>query len=602
MQKYVLFGAGVFGKKAISFLGKENIAFLLDNDPRKWGGKIDGINICSLDEMKSCLYDKRIIISVSEEKSEEIASCLRREGIVNFCMFETARRDFIRERIARRIDYISVYQRAIAWIKNHTANDVAIINNTDVQKPYPEVTGYYIPSLMRWGYRELAISFARWLCSIQKPDGSWYDTDDNFPYIFDSAQILKGLLAVKDILPCVKSHIGKGCDWILSNMQADGRLPSPRDNDFGDEKTFSELIHVYCLSPLVEAANYLNRQEYKENAYKILDYYIKNYHDKIMNFSLLSHFHAYVVEGLLDMGQWDLAYAAMQNINQYQTQEGSVPAYRDVHWLCSTGLFQYALIWFRLGELGCGNKAFAYACKLQNPSGGWYGSYLSESYPMEKNTYFPSSEISWAVKYFLDALYWKNRASFESQADSFKNTLSLEDGRYVIIEKAIQREIEKKNDGITVLDIGCGKGAYLKNLITRLPQNRYIGVDLSDRVMKYINHSSIKAVQGSLTNIPFEDELFDLVYACESLEHAVDIESAIREMARVTKKGGTIIIIDKNSEMLGYFEIDDTERWFDKNELEELMMHYCNAVVVETEVDYEQPANGLFYAWIGQKR
>lgn len=43
---------------------------------------------------------------------------------------------------------------------------------------------------------------------------------------------------------------------------------------------------------------------------------------------------------------------------------------------------------------------FNYACKLQNKSGGWYGSYLSEENENEINTYFPNSEISWAVKYF----------------------------------------------------------------------------------------------------------------------------------------------------------------------------------------------------------
>ena len=42
---------------------------------------------------------------------------------------------------------------------------------------YPEVTGYYIPTLMRWGFTDQAESYAKWLISIQHSDGAWYDTE-----------------------------------------------------------------------------------------------------------------------------------------------------------------------------------------------------------------------------------------------------------------------------------------------------------------------------------------------------------------------------------------------------------------------------------------
>lgn len=64
----------------------------------------------------------------------------------------------------------------------------------------------------------------------------------------------------------------------------------------------------------------------------------------------------------------------------------------------------------------------------------------------------------------------------------FLEQLTLEDGRYEIVKKAIlsSGELQYK-----VLDVGCGKGRYLKNLATELPANKYFGVDISLTVMKY---------------------------------------------------------------------------------------------------------------------
>ena len=57
-------------------------------------------------------------------------------------------------------------------------------------------------------------------------------------------------------------------------------------------------------------------------------------------------------------------------------------------------------------------------------------------------------------------------------------------------------------------------------------------------------------------------------------------------------------MIDKNIEMLGTFGIGEWEQWFDETELKEIMLQYCEEVKVEKKVGYENPANGLFYAWI----
>jgi len=309
-----------------------------------------------------------------------------------------------------------VFIKAKEWIHNNTINNNGIAVTSVQQKIYPEVTGYYIPTLLNWGEEDLAKAYAKHLCSIQKEDGSWYDYDDNEPYVFDSAQILKGLVAIRDIMPEVDKHIIKGCEWILSNMHEDGRLTTPNKDAWGDNEDFcSELIHTYCLTPIKEAGILFDRKDFVDSVEKILNYYLTNKMDRIKNFSLLSHFYAYVMEGLCDLGKQDLVRECMCNIEKYYTKEGGVTGLCDVPWTCSTGMFQLALVWYKLGELERGNKIFEYTCSLQNETGGWYGSYPAEGFMSKfykgrkKPYYFPNEEISWANKYFLDALMYRRK-------------------------------------------------------------------------------------------------------------------------------------------------------------------------------------------------
>lgn len=600
MGKYILFGAGTCAAKTISLLGKESVEMILDNDSQKWGKSVEDIPVYKPEDRLHDLKKYQVIISVSQKYQQQIIDQLNQMNINDVKTIQQMQTEITKRKIEKRIDYIKIYHHAVSWIQNNTLNGQAIICNTSKRKGYPEVTGYYIPTLLRWGYRDLAVSYAKWLCSIQKEDGSWCDTDNKASYIFDTAQILKGLVAIREIYSKVDVHMIKGCDWILSNMQESGRLITPSTEAWGDSGVCSELVHLYCLSPLVQVADVLHMPHYKEKAYKILNYYKTNHYNEIMNFEILSHFYAYIMEALLDMGEYDMARKAMKNIEKLQKENGAVPAYQDVDWVCSTGLFQLALVWFRIGNIERGNRAFTYACKLQNGSGGWYGSYLSESNSDEDNNYFPNSEISWAVKYFLDALYYKNIAEFDLCADSFLNTIDKEDGRYCIIRDKISEKRAQEGRALKILDAGCGKGRYLKNLLEDEPENKYYALDMSQKVMEYITAQEIVKKPGTLTQIDYTDNFFDVVYTCEALEHAVDISNAVREMARVTKDGGKIVVIDKNQAELGRMELGEWEIWFDADDLKTIMLEYCSDVSVIDRINYEdKKEDTLFLAWIG---
>lgn len=605
-HKIAIFGAGDYGRRALEFFGRERIKCFIDSDQSKIGTKINGVRVFSLnqfvDEGEIC----SVVIAVSSKYLSSIEGELHSVGITNYEVFLKIWQRKVKENIQKRKDYIGSYRKTLSWIVEHTIQEQcgkAIISDTRCSKGYPEVTGYYIPTLIRIGQRDLASDYVRWLLSIQKDDGSWYDTMDTSPYVFDTGQILKGLLAIrhhwKDTT-ILDTAIRRGCDWILGQMQADGRIVTPNESAVGNKRICSEAIHLYCLSPLFEAAELMGVPEYSKAAAQSKAYYLKYYRNDISEWHILTHFYAYVMEALLDLGEVDLANTAMAKVAVYQRENGIVPAYPDVHWTCSTGLFQLALVWFRLGEADHANRAFDAAINLQNPSGGWYGSYALDPELGEDNDYFPDSEISWVVKYFFDALYYKNVMDFNISSHQFKDKIEKTDGRYRLLLKNVMEECALRGD-IKILDVGCSNGRYLKNLLEDAPHNRYYGVDIAVAGLNLVNESRIKLAQGTLTDIPYNENSFDVVFTCEALEHAIDIENAIRELARVAKSGGRIIVVDKSQSALGEMEITPWEQWFDEMELRNIMKEYCTEVMVHTNVSYEDvQGSNLFSVWVGK--
>jgi malonyl-CoA O-methyltransferase len=491
------------------------------------------------------------------------------------------------------------------WIYNFTlinerSDEGGISVSSKSDKLYPEVTGYFIPTLLNWGEKGLAKKYAKWLCSIQKPDGSWYDSNNEAPYVFDTCQILKGLIAIMNILPEVSDNIIKGCNWVISNIKQNGQLITPSTQSWGS--ICNELVHLYCLSPLIEAAKLFDIPEYEDNAKKVLKYYLQNYKNDILNFYILSHFYAYIIEGLIDIGEIKLAEEAMVNINQLQKPDGLIPAYRNVKWVCSTGLFQFALIYYKMGKKAQGDLSFKYAVSLQNDSGGWFGGYpinifFSKFLKKHRPDYFPDAEIAWAVKYFLDALHLKLQIEFEEKAPIFLEKINIDDGRYQLVKNTI---IETRPNKI--LDVGCGKGRYLLNLLSEKIGKELYGIDISLRVMANIaSFPAIKVKQGSLLNIPYSNSSFDFVYTCEALEHCINLDAALEELKRVITPGGHLLIIDKNKEKLGFLQIEDFEQWFDPTVLAEKLKKIGFTVKTYENIPYENKQDGLFCAWIAKK-
>jgi len=103
--------------------------------------------------------------------------------------------------------------------------------------------------------------------------------------------------------------------------------------------------------------------------------------------------------------------------------------------------------------------------------------------------------------------------------------------------------------GTLVLDIGCNDGELLNALYLSYG-TKGVGIDLSWEAVKkagQYNLSHSRYYSGDADNLPFKDNCFDSVICLSVLEHLPGIEACIKEMARVLKKNGKLLIYAVNS-------------------------------------------------------
>jgi ubiquinone/menaquinone biosynthesis C-methylase UbiE len=93
--------------------------------------------------------------------------------------------------------------------------------------------------------------------------------------------------------------------------------------------------------------------------------------------------------------------------------------------------------------------------------------------------------------------------------------------------------------GARVLDAGCGVGAFSEPLVAA---NIVHGVDFSARSLEYAAARGLKTHVGDLAALPFADGFFDLVLCIGVIQLIDDHRPVLRELARVTRPGGTLLV------------------------------------------------------------
>ncbi|HEV8186758.1 MAG TPA: methyltransferase domain-containing protein [Pyrinomonadaceae bacterium] len=91
-----------------------------------------------------------------------------------------------------------------------------------------------------------------------------------------------------------------------------------------------------------------------------------------------------------------------------------------------------------------------------------------------------------------------------------------------------------------ILDVGCGTGA---NLLMLSEYGEAEGVDISEDALAFCRERGLDKVRlGAGEKLPYEDGTFDLVTALDVVEHMDDDLAGLREMRRVLRPGGRVLL------------------------------------------------------------
>lgn len=95
-----------------------------------------------------------------------------------------------------------------------------------------------------------------------------------------------------------------------------------------------------------------------------------------------------------------------------------------------------------------------------------------------------------------------------------------------------------------MLDAGCGSGIYSFSLSNKFQHIE--AIDIENKKISYAKKinpfSNISFKQRDLTNLKYKNNKFDLVICSDVLEHTKEDKKAFSEIARVLKKGGTLLL------------------------------------------------------------
>lgn len=143
--------------------------------------------------------------------------------------------------------------------------------------------------------------------------------------------------------------------------------------------------------------------------------------------------------------------------------------------------------------------------------------------------------------------------------------------------------IEHIRDGDTVLDLGCGLFGFLEywgdnKQYFKLDHIIPYGLDFSGYVIETVakKRLGISLAQGDALNTKFPAEFFDFVGSGEVIEHMEQPEKLVKEMARICKPGGKMVIstLDPNHPGIEHREYPEHLWEFTPEDLTTLFMEY----------------------------
>lgn len=136
------------------------------------------------------------------------------------------------------------------------------------------------------------------------------------------------------------------------------------------------------------------------------------------------------------------------------------------------------------------------------------------------------------------------RKSFNSIADQYEDNAVLQKEVLVRLLERLQdeRAIDKHMQVKHVLDLGCGTGWAVPELLKQFGSVEITGLDFSQAMLNQVaKNTSTKLVHGDVHDLPFADDFYDVVFSNMML-HWSNEQDVFAECLRVLKPNGTLIM------------------------------------------------------------
>lgn len=149
-----------------------------------------------------------------------------------------------------------------------------------------------------------------------------------------------------------------------------------------------------------------------------------------------------------------------------------------------------------------------------------------------------------------------------------------------------------------VLEIGLGNGAFINELMQKIHQGRYAGIDISKTMIRLArrNNSSlilaekVRLVHGNVSNLPFDDNSFDKVFTVNTIYFWENPLQVMEEVKRVLLPGGRFVITLATREaMIDSEYVKEKFKLYEKKDVEELfvMTEYTNVLSTYKNLKFE---------------
>lgn len=116
----------------------------------------------------------------------------------------------------------------------------------------------------------------------------------------------------------------------------------------------------------------------------------------------------------------------------------------------------------------------------------------------------------------------------------------------------LAKNILSKLDFKNCLDIGCASGYMVSQIANLFPLANYTGIDIYDKAINYARktYPNIDFEIASADKLPFLNGAFEIILFYETIEHVENPQECLKEISRVLKRNGTLILTMDSGSLL----------------------------------------------------